>query len=64
MPQIVADLNLCEGYGNCVAAAEEFFELDDEGMVVLRRVEFDEGDRTRVTEAVRSCPAAALRVDS
>ncbi len=64
MAVLRADLGVCQGYGNCVIAAEDYFDLDDGGVVVLLRTSVDTGDRGRVEQAVRSCPVSALAVDA
>ena len=43
--------------------APKFFDIDDEGVVVLLQKEFGEHDRVRVEAAVRSCPVTALRIE-
>lgn len=60
MAKIVADLEACQGYANCVVAADDVYDLDDDGVVVLLKSEVDESDRARVEEAARSCPVSAL----
>jgi ferredoxin len=62
MPIVKADLGQCQGYGNCVAAADDTFDLDDDGVVVLLRAEIPESDRDRVEAAAQSCPVSALAV--
>ena len=62
MPSVKADLGQCQGYGNCVAAADDTFDLGDDGVVVLLRAEIPESDRDRVEAAARSCPVSALAV--
>lgn len=62
MATLKADRGMCQGYANCVAAAEDYFDIDDDGVVVLLKTDIAESDRTRVEEAVRSCPVSALRV--
>lgn len=52
----------CQGYANCVLAAEDYFDIDDRGLVVARKTEVPDADKTRVEEAARSCPVAALEV--
>ncbi|MFG0211408.1 ferredoxin, partial [Streptococcus suis] len=52
-----------QGYANCIMAAGDYFDLDDDGVVILLRTEVDEADRKRVTEAANSCPVSALRVE-
>ena len=63
MPVVKADLGACQGYANCVIGAPEYFDLDDDGVVVLLRSEVPEADRARVTEAAHSCPVSALTVE-
>jgi ferredoxin len=63
MPVVKVDLQACQGYANCVVGASDYFDLDDDGIVVLLKTEVPEADRARVTEAARSCPASALTVE-
>ena len=60
---VKADLDACQGYANCVVGADDFFDIDDDGVVVLLKTEVPESDRTRVDEAARSCPVSALLVE-
>ena len=63
MATLKADLGTCQGYANCVAAADDYFDIDDDGVVVLRRIDVPESERARVEEAARACPVSALRVE-
>jgi ferredoxin len=65
MRHLRVDLDLCEGYGNCVFEAEDYFELDDDedGQVRLVRETVDPGDEEMVELAVASCPVSALMLD-
>lgn len=63
MAVVKADLDACQGYANCVVGAEDYFDIDDEGVVVLLRTEVPESERGRVEEAARSCPVSALVVE-
>lgn len=63
MAIVTANLEACQGYANCVVGAEDYFDLDDDGIVVLRKREIPEDDRGRVEEAARSCPVSALLVE-
>jgi len=63
MAVVKADLAACQGYANCVVAADDVFDLDDSGVVVLLRVEMPESDRARMQEAVRVCPVSALAIE-
>lgn len=62
MATIKAELHLCQGYANCVAAADDYFDIDDDGLVVVLRSDVPEEDLHRVDQAVRSCPVSVLRI--
>jgi 3-phenylpropionate/trans-cinnamate dioxygenase ferredoxin reductase subunit len=62
MAIVKADLELCQGYANCAIAADDVFDLSDDGVVTLLKAEVADADRARVTEAARSCPVSALAV--
>ncbi|HUH12117.1 MAG TPA: ferredoxin [Longimicrobiales bacterium] len=53
------DRLLCVGFGDCIEAAAELFELDDEGIAAFRQPLPVLG-RERLEEACRSCPVDAL----
>lgn len=61
--RIIADRDTCDGHGMCEAMAHEFFSLDDDGLVEVLDETPAEEHRDLVGSAVRSCPAAALRLD-
>ena len=63
MPILKADVAACQGYASCVIAADDYFDIDDDGLVVLLAAEVPEADRERVDRAARGCPAAALRLE-
>jgi len=57
------DLDKCNGYGNCVFAAPEFFELDlASNLPLFLKGEWADTERATVSAAVADCPANALRV--
>lgn len=60
MAILKANLELCQGYANCVVAADDVYDMDDDGLVVLLKARVDESDRQRVETAAKSCPANAL----
>lgn len=63
--KIKADVPSCEGYANCVVAAPEYFDLDDDsGLVVVLQEDVVPEKKAYVENAVRSCPVAALRLDT
>lgn len=63
MPVLKADLAACQGYANCVIAAPDTYDLDDDGVVVLLRTEVTEEDLPRIRDAARSCPISALTIE-
>ena len=62
MTKIEADRDTCSGYANCVMTAEDYFELDPDGTVMVVKDEIGAGDEATVAEAVDSCPVSALRL--
>lgn len=60
--KVLAELDKCEGYANCVMAAPEVFSIDDENLVQIIDEQPAEDERPAVEEAVRSCPVSALAI--
>jgi ferredoxin len=58
-----ADFQACQGYANCVDAAPEVYDIDDDGVVVLLRKQISDEERPRIEEAARSCPVSALTIE-
>lgn len=63
MPVLKADFGACQGYANCVDAAPDVYDIDDEGVVVLLKEEITDDERPRIEEAARSCPVSALTIE-
>ncbi|GAA1666554.1 hypothetical protein GCM10009830_10250 [Glycomyces endophyticus] len=62
MVKIVADRDRCAGSGMCALTAPGHFDQDDEdGLVLLLADEAEDCD-DEVADAVRLCPADALRL--
>ena len=72
---VKVDRSACQGYGNCIMKAPQYFDLDDDGLVFLKRpgvdsseliqtAEIDPDDRDRVEDAVNSCPVSALTIEN
>jgi ferredoxin len=58
--EIHANRDVCIGAGNCVLAAEDVFDQDDDAVVVVLDAH-PEGDRAaRARDAVDRCPSGAL----
>lgn len=53
------DRTLCVGFGDCVTAAPDLFELDDEDIAVFR-ASAAAPDRDTLLNACRACPVDAL----
>lgn len=61
--KVHADREQCQGYANCIVAAPDVFDIDDDGIVVVLRDQIEDSERDHVDESVRSCPVAALRLE-
>lgn len=62
--KIVVNRSLCEGNGNCEAAAPELFELDEEDELHIINENPPESQRSEVETAVQSCPKNALAIEN
>jgi ferredoxin len=58
--KVAVNRGRCTGIGICESISPAYFEVGDDGVLVLVREIVDEADRAEVEEAVRACPAAAL----
>ena len=63
MTRVVAEHELCIQAGNCVMVASDVFDQDDDGIVVVLAEDVTGEQATRATEAVKLCPASALRLE-
>lgn len=59
---VEVDLTKCTGHGICESIAEDVFEVQDDGSVVIDHARAAELDGTRLSQAVTQCPAAALKL--
>jgi ferredoxin len=57
----VIDRDACMGSGNCLFWAPAVFDLDDDGVAIVRGIpgEYEE----QVREAAAHCPTSAIRID-
>ena len=60
--KVIADRDACIASGNCMMVSEELFDADDDGIVVLLAEDVPEAEEDHARDAVRLCPAAALRL--
>jgi ferredoxin len=61
--KLIADRDACIGSGNCMMVSEELFDADDDGVVVLLAEDVPASEEHHAREAVRLCPASALRLE-
>ncbi|MDE3722946.1 (4Fe-4S)-binding protein [Nocardiopsis sp. N85] len=57
-----ADTDVCAGAGQCVRAAPELFDQDDDGLVVALTTGIPAASSARAREAVDLCPSGAIGV--
>ncbi|GAB3152647.1 ferredoxin [Amycolatopsis sp. NPDC004378] len=60
--RIEADHAKCDGLGMCEAMAPDFFEVGEEGTVVVLDERPGEEHRQDLAAAVDSCPVLALKL--
>jgi ferredoxin len=61
--KVVVDRDVCQNHGQCVFAAPQVFELDDEGELVQLQDEVGEDLRENVEEASDVCPVQAITIE-
>lgn len=61
--KVVVNWSLCDGNGNCAAAAPELFQLDDDDQLHVLLETFGDELRAKAQLAVRSCPKNALTLE-
>lgn len=59
---VEVDLTKCTGHGICESIAEDVFEVQDDGSVVIDHQRAAALDRSTLSQAVTQCPAAALKL--
>lgn len=60
--EIHADRAVCIGAGNCVLAADDVFDQDDDATVVVLVERPGADQEAEVRHAVAQCPSGALRL--
>jgi ferredoxin len=58
--RVEVDLDKCTGHGICESIADDVFEVQEDGTVLIHENERPESDHERMQQAVTQCPAAAL----
>jgi len=61
--RIIVDRDLCESNGVCEGLAPTVFEIDGDDVLQILQEHPDESLRSKVQDAVRSCPKQALSLE-
>ncbi|HEY1971090.1 MAG TPA: ferredoxin [Pseudonocardia sp.] len=61
--RIQVDREMCCGSGRCWSAAPDFFDLDDQGIVIALRDTAPEAERDRLTRAAGQCPTGTIQLE-
>lgn len=63
--KISVDLQLCQGYANCLIEGPSLFDIDDDTnkAIVIGGEEHDEPMRNQAEAAKRGCPAHAIFIE-
>jgi ferredoxin len=59
----VVDYDKCTGLGICESLAPDFFEVNDDGDLVLLKEDITADELQAVEEAVSGCPTEALSIE-
>ena len=62
--KVEVDFGKCTGLGICESLAPEFFEVNDQGDLVLLKEDISPEELQAIEEAVSGCPTEALRIVS
>ena len=60
--KVHADRDVCIQAGNCVMAADNLFDQDVDGIVVVLADDIPDDGLDRAREAVKLCPSQALTI--
>ncbi|MGC5626936.1 ferredoxin [Georgenia sp. Z1344] len=62
--KLTLDLDLCQGYANCLIEGPGYFDFDDEAeKAILLKEDVPDSDRALAENAVRGCPARAIALE-
>lgn len=61
--RIACNYDVCTGNGLCEDAAPDYFEIQDNGDLLILRDEVADDDVAAVEQAVTGCPTQALTLD-
>lgn len=60
--KVEADRDACIASGNCVMVSDAVFDQDDDGVVVVLVDDVPDEEIEHAREAVKLCPASALKL--
>ena len=61
--KVTADREVCVGAGQCVFAAGEVFDQDEDGLVVVLQEHPGPAEHENAEEAALTCPSGAIHID-
>ena len=61
--KVIVDMDVCQDHGQCVFAAPEVFEINDDGRLVVLVDAPDESLRSKVEDAADVCPVQAITIE-
>ncbi len=64
MKCVTVDFDKCTGLGICESLAPDFFEVNDDGELLVLKEEISDEELQEVEEAVNGCPTEALKIVS
>ena len=59
----VVDFDKCTGLGICESLAPDFFEVNDDGDLMLLKSDITDDELQAVEEPVAGCPTEALTIE-
>ena len=62
MKCVTVDFDKCTGLGICESLAPDFFEVNDDGELLVLKEEISDAELQEVEEAVNGCPTEALKI--
>jgi ferredoxin len=60
--RLEVDVEKCTGHGICESIADDVFEVQDDGLLIIDHDSAATADPDLLQQAVIQCPAAALRL--
>lgn len=60
--KVMVNRDACIGCGACAAICDIVFEIDDEGLSVVKKEEVSEEEKQAVIDSAESCPTSAIEV--